>query len=90
MSVDRDAYDLEETPARRHTLAQVLAGELSCPRGAEPVFCGKKIPGHHPLVVPEAYHDLVRAGLVIGEHITGKGYRAAVDWRLRKPAHGRK
>lgn len=79
---DRDGYELEMTDARRHTLAQVLAGELTCPRGADPVFRGKAPRGHHPLIVPEAYHDLVKAGLVVGDVITGRGYRAAADWGL--------
>lgn len=82
MTRDRDAYDLEQTDARRHTLAQVLAGELACPRGSDPVFRGVAPKGTHPLVVPEAYHDLVKAGLVVGDVITGRGYRAAEDWGL--------
>lgn len=82
MSTDRDAYELEETEARRHTLAQVLHGELGCPRGSDPVYIGPERAGVHPMIVPEAYHDLVRAGLVIGEVITGRGYRAAEDWGL--------
>lgn len=89
---DRDAYDLEKTEARVHTLAQVLHGELACPRGADPVFRGRAPKGVHPLVVPEAYHDLVRAGLVVGDVITGRGYRAAQDWGLDPASHfgGRK
>ena len=87
MSTDRDAYDLEETEARKHTLAQVLHGELSCPVGADPVFRGKAPKGHHPMVVPEAYRDLARAGLVIGDVITGRGYRAAEDWGLDPGSH---
>jgi hypothetical protein len=90
VSKDRDAYELEETPARKHTLAQVLAGELACPRGGDPVFRGTVPPGTHPMVVPEAYRDLARAGLVIGDVITGRGYRAAQDWGLDPGAHFRK
>jgi hypothetical protein len=84
---DRDAYDLEQTDARRHTLAQVLHGELECPRGADPVYRGTPPSGTHPLVVPEAYRDLARAGLVIGDQITGRGYRAAEDWGLDPASH---
>lgn len=90
MPTDRDSYDLEQTPARKHTLAQVLHGELSCPRGADPVFRGSAPSGHHPMVVPEAYHELARAGLVIGDVITGRGYRAAEDWGLKPETYFRK
>lgn len=90
MSKDRDAYDLEQTEDRKHTLAQVLHGELACPHGTDPVFVGKAPKGHHPIVVPEAYRDLVRAGLVIGDVITGRGYRAATDWGLNPEQHFRR
>lgn len=90
MSRDRDAYELEQTEARRHTLAQVLHGELGCPHGSDPVYIGRHRPGMHPMIVPEAYRDLVRAGLVVGDVITGRGYRAAEDWGLEPDKHFRK
>lgn len=83
---ERDAYDLTETPERRDVLKLVLAGELETWAG-DGIVKQTGMPLSRPL--QKAFHDLNRAGLVIGGTYTGKGYAAAVDWGLRQPAHGK-
>lgn len=86
MATDRDAYDLPETPERRMVLGMVMDNQVR-------TWAGDAISNdtQKPLAPPlqRAFHDLNRAGLVIGATFTGKGYAAAVDWGLRQPAKGR-
>ena len=84
MAHDRDAYDLEETPERRHMLQLVLDKQIHT-WAADPIDNATNRPLSPPLT--RAFHELSRAGLVIGENFTGKGYAAAVDWGLRSPAY---
>jgi len=80
---DRDAYDLTETPQRRVVLEMVLDRRIH-------TWAGDAISNatNQPLPpdLQKAFHEITRAGLVIGEIFTGAGYAAAVDWGLRKPA----
>jgi hypothetical protein len=83
---DRDTYDLTETVERRLVLKMVLDKEVH-------TWAGDAISNatNKPLEpqLQQAFHDLTRAGLVIGEIFTGAGYAAAVDWGLRQAAKGR-
>jgi hypothetical protein len=85
MAADRDAYDLSETPERRMVLDMVLEKKIH-------TWAGDAISNatNQPLApnLQRAFHDLSRAGLIIGEVFTGKGYAAAIDWGLRKPVKG--
>lgn len=87
MPTDRDAYDLEPSTERKTMLEQVLRGRVYTWAGTP---LRKDVPAHeeaYDIAHTAAYKDLVRAGLVVGEHITGRGHRAAVDWGLiREPA----
>lgn len=82
MTADRDAYDLAETPERRMVLGMVADRQIHT-WAATPIDNATQLPLDSPLI--EAYHELARAGLVVGETFTGKGYRALVDWGLRQP-----
>lgn len=86
MKADRDAYDLAETPERRDVLRMVLDRELETWAG-DGIVKQTNMPLSRPL--QDAFHDLNRAGLVVGTTFTGKGYAAAVDWGLRQPTRGR-
>jgi hypothetical protein len=81
MATDRDAYDLTETPERRLVLGYVIDSKIHT-WAATPISNATQQPLEEPLI--RAFHDLGRAGLVIGDVITGKGYRAALDWGLKK------
>lgn len=87
MATDRDAYELDVTPARREMLEHVVRGRIYTWAG-EPLRIGAQ--PQHERFSPEqlaAWRDLQRAGLVHGEHITGRGYRAADDWGLNPDAN---
>ena len=84
MAADRDAYDLPETPERRMMLQLVLDKKIHT-WASDPIDNETNQPLSPPLT--RAFHDLSRAGLVIGAEFTGAGYAAAVDWGLRSPAY---
>lgn len=94
MPTDRDAYDLEQTPERVVMLGEVLHKQIytwaNIPlRKAPPDGVASHDEQYSPAMI-KAFQDLGRAGLVIGETLTGKGHRAAVDWGLIREAklHG--
>lgn len=82
---DRDQYDLDETPERRMVLGMVLDKEIH-------TWAGDAISNatNQPLEpnLQKAFHEITRAGLVVGQIFTGAGYAAAVDWGLRRPTKG--
>lgn len=84
---ERDAYDLTETPERRLVLELVLDKKIHTWAG-DPVDNQTQQPLAAPLI--KAFRELNHAGLIVGGTFTGKGYAAAVDWRLREPVHGKR
>jgi hypothetical protein len=87
MPTDRDAYRLEASSERKAMLADVLAGQIytwaNIPLRKN---AGDGVAPHdeqYPPAMIKAFQDLCRAGLVNGEYVTGRGYRAATDWGLK-------
>jgi hypothetical protein len=81
MAKDRDAYELEKSSAAAAVLAMVLRKEIY-------TWSGTPISKRHDQPLSRehqsAYRLLANAGLVVGDVITGRGYRAAQDWELIK------
>lgn len=82
---DRDQYDLAMTPERRDVLRMVMDRELHTWAG-DAIVTSTNLPLSR--ANQRAFHELARAGLVVGVTFTGKGYAAAVDWGIRQPAKG--
>lgn len=82
---DRDAYDLEATPERRYLLTLACQGRLEV-RQANQVILKGEATATAACVLDEkhqkAYLELAREGLLIGSILTGKGHRAATDWKV--------